>query len=72
VTLAMIHPYTGALILCAAYDGLQHACEDYDFTVAVDDCDLCGGPVPVCVYCKSVVGCCDCGAYHALECPWPL
>lgn len=65
------HPYTGELVVCAAHAGEQHS-RDQGHTLDADRCEQCGATVLACHQCRSVVCCCPCGAYHALECPWPL
>lgn len=36
-----------------------------------DACELCGVSVEACTDCKTVLRCCGCGNYHALDCPHP-
>jgi len=72
MTLTMTHPYTGELITCAQLDGTQH---DIKHAVAVtqwDYCESCDTHFESCKHCLVVIGCCQCGQYHAIDCPWPL
>lgn len=65
----MIHPYYGDLVVCAELDGQQH---DQAHQLAVEECELCAEAVLSCEDCHVAVSCCYCGAFHAIECPWPL
>jgi hypothetical protein len=68
----MQHPYTGELVYCAECDGTQHD-EKHIFAVTRwEECEGCGCSFEACVLCKLVIGCCCCGLYHAIECPWPV
>jgi hypothetical protein len=68
----MIHPYWGTLVECAQLGGDQHIGKHKQSWVQLQWCNLCGEDIRCCHECKSVIECCPCGAYHALECPWPL
>jgi hypothetical protein len=69
----VIHPYFGFLVACGRHDGLQHDCDpDKELSVTTDVCDQCGQTLAVCADCRYVISCCRCGAYHSVDCEWPL
>lgn len=69
---AMLHPYTGELCECRELDGSRHDCFSLGTARKLDVCEYCGDSVIVCMKCLVCASCCSCGAYHSVDCDWPL
>jgi len=63
-------PYTGETVVCSDDNGDQHkhpiSARDFDF------CEACGDVVLLCTRELRCISCCSCGAYHSMDCGWPL